>query len=249
VLLIISTAKASTDEIEKEDAKVSYSFKTGVFNKYVSPLSGVVYSDGHVAQTEIGISFPWFDLGIWNNYSLHRGTVEVTGDEIDYTISRSDSIGKVDIEYGVSYYDFNELFHGQKDNAVAYFLELSTSALYDKLLEGNIFGNKITAENYVRIERDVATSGSDFEGGTYFSLGARGILTRSVLNDCRAMVDISINHDGGVYGWDPRWVYTGKWLFEEDINKDWTFCTDLMFVYPNNYHVQTVLGLSLKTEF
>jgi hypothetical protein len=117
VLMVFSaiTVVQATVEVEEAKPAVSVSAEVGVASKYVGDKSGQVYENGPVAQSEIVISIPWFDISVWNNCSLERKAGKTDGDEVDYTISRSDyfSLGEMEIislEYGVSYYDFSKLF-------------------------------------------------------------------------------------------------------------------------------------------
>jgi len=248
-LAAATVAVAQVPVVEtKEVDKVSFLFETGIANKYVGERSGKVYTDNSVIQTDFTVSFPWFDLGIWNSSSFWRQDGKTAGDEIDYTISRKDSIGFVGVEYGASYYDFAKLFSGTEENAVAVFCEGSSPVIMDYLFRKAGYSSAVgQAENYVRIERDIMTPGSETEGGTYLTFGTRGIVDTGSF--VQVGIDTSVTHDDGVYGVDPNWIFVNKLSFNLADDQGWTFSPNFTFVNPLKGETETVFGLSARTEF
>lgn len=226
---------------------ISGSVSLGVQSKYVSPFSGAVFTDGSVMQDEVSVSLPWFDVTVWNSSSLERRAGKTDGDEIDYIVSRSDSffLGKrvdvVSVEYGVSYYDFSKLCSGNKNDAMAYFAEASRRI---KSL-GGIISPDLKIDSYMRFEADVATANSEFEGGTFTTLGIRGEAGKS---DNKGLVDLGFTRDDGAYGLEPDWVLSYKLSFEV-VKVGWTFTPNFMLTAPFHGESQIVFGLSASREF
>lgn len=249
ILTLTGVAQAAFEDVDVQTAPFSTSVEVGIASKYVGERSGQVYTDGPVEQSEVAVSTPWFDVSVWNSVSLDRRSEETDGDEIDYTISRSDSlflgkdIGEVSVEYGVSYYDFAKLCRGNVGNTVAYFGELSRKI---QSLEEIFSGKGVGVDGYVRWEMDIPTAGSDFEGGTYTTLGVHGVVREG--EPISGLTDISLTRDDGVYGLDPDWIFTYK-LSVEIIQGDWTFSPSFTLTTPFHGSSETVFGLSASTEF
>lgn len=229
-----------------DSAPVSASLTLGVQSKYLNPLSGAVYTDGPVMQDEVSVSLPWFDLGVWHSSSLERRAGKTDWDEIDYTLSRSDfiSLGKMEIvsfEYGVSYYDFSKLCSGNKNDAMAYFAEASRRVKSF----GGLISPDLKIDSYIRFEADVATAGSEFEGGTFTTLGLRGEAGR---DDNKGLIDIGFTRDDGAYGAEPDWVLSYKLSFEV-VKLGWTFSPNFTLTAPFHGESQTAFGLSASREF
>jgi hypothetical protein len=252
VAVVFGVCKAKAEvaviDLETNKAEKSFFFETGILNKYVGERSGQVYTDGPVIQSTFSVSVPWFDFTVWNSSSLNRKSEKTTGDEIDYTISRSDEIGFVGVEYGASYYDFANLCSGTKDNAVAFYTELSTAELMEKFyhLLGTEMPGKV--ENYIRCETDISTPGSEVEGGTYLTFGARGTWSQEKSLFDNITMDCCLTHDNGGYGANPGWIFAGK--LSAECNKwGWTFSPQFSFVRPVDGKTEPIFGLSAKTEF
>ena len=233
-------------EMNEVEKTVSFSVETGILNKYIGERSGQTYTDGPVIQSSMSVSVPWFDFTVWNSSSLERGSEKTTGDEIDYTISRSDEIGFVGVECGVSYYDFSKLCSGTENDAFAIYAELSTKALMDEILHAQMPILVGVVENYVRVEADITTPGSEFEGGTFVTFGTRGTFCKEYM--IRAVADVSITRDDGVYGETADWICAGKMSVEAD-QWGWTFVPSLMCTAPFHGEKEMVVGFSVKTEF
>jgi len=248
-LTATTLAMAQVPVVETREAdKVSFSFETGIASKYIGERSGKVYTDNSVLQSELTVSFPWFDLGIWNSSSFWRQDGKADGDEIDYTISRTDSIVFIRVEYGASYYDFAKLFSGTEENAVAIFCEISSHVIMSYIFQRVGYSSAVgKAENYVRIERDIMTPRSETEGGTYLTFGTRGFLDMGSF--VQIGIDTSVTRDDGVYGVDPDWIFVNKLSFNLADHQGWTFSPNFTFANPLKGKAETVFGLSARTEF
>lgn len=248
VLIAVFSGRVWAAEEDNNPPTVSVSAELGVYSKYVGERSGAVFTDGPVEQTEIAVSTPWVDLSIWNSASLERRAGKTDGDEVDYTISRADEVlfgsrvGRFGLEYGISYYDYSQLCHGTKGDAVAYFAEVS-KALTD--IEPSSQG-KISGDLYVRVEADVATAGSESEGGTYVSIGARASNDESL--PVRGTTDFFFTRDDGGYGLDPDWIFTYKLGLDMD---RWglTLSPGFTLIAPFHGSAETVFGLNVSREF
>jgi hypothetical protein len=247
VLVAVFGGRVWAAEEDNNSPTISVAAEVGVHSKYVGERSGAVFTDSPVEQAEIVVSTPWLDLSIWNSAALERRADKTDGDEVDYTISRADEVflgsrvGKLGLEYGVSYYDFSQICHGTRGDATAYFVEASKAlAEFEPSFQG-----KISGDLYTRIETDVTTAGSESEGGTYVSIGARASNDESL--PVRGTTDIFFTRDDGAYGMDPDWIFTYKLGLDID---HWglIFSPGFTITIPFHGSAETVLGLSVSRE-
>lgn len=155
-------------------------------NKYLSFGSGAVLHNDQVIQAGITTSFEnGLYVGLWGSYSPDGESN--LGDEFDFTLGWSGSVGKGwNMNYSIAYFDEPQILEfGAGD------------ILYNKL----VFSRPIDEYNFsVTIRHYQPMSGSGFEGGWLIGTSvSRGF---KLSEKTSIFASIELNHDDGGFGGD-----------------------------------------------
>lgn len=234
----------ATNAAAEEDDKLTLGLSTKVWSKYLF-ISGVVYHDEPVAQTDLFVGLPkGFYADLWWSVGLDGTDASSDfGDEIDYTVGWAGSFGKLDVDLGIAYFDSFELFDTGGDGDVLQpYIELSkTLKLGEK--------HKLTPYTAFQWQQPLKSSMSN---GGYLIGGVSDLFQISPKVSVNSKVGVL--YDTGAYNYDNGLVGFAKLEASWQLTKKFSMqLPSIMATKPistsDERKTQVAFGLGLSIDF
>jgi hypothetical protein len=220
VSLILVTANrsfaAEPELTETNKSLFGVSLTTMAASKYLFVGNGSVIYDKPVVTTEIEVTLPAnFYAGVWLSSGFDARWNNNLGDEIDYNAGWAGSLGPIDIDIGMSYYDSARVFTFGADDC--FNGHLSVSHTFEiKTFEITPF---IGWNNYV------TTRTTEYNGGNVFDLGLG--VSKGLFSDKLTLSgDVRMMYDTGTFGADNGILFGGSF------DASWALTDHLSLIAP-----------------
>lgn len=198
-------------ETEAED-KLTVNLSTKVWSEYLF-TNGAIFHDKPVVQTDLFVGLPkGFYADLWWSAGLDGTDASSDfGDEIDYTLGWAGSLGKLDVDLGITYIDLFELFDSGEDGDVLQpYIELGQTLKLGEKHEFTLY----TVFQWHQPLKDSMSNGG------YLISGAKDLW--QISPKVSVSSEVSVLYDSGAYNYDDGLVGFANFEMSWQITKSFS---------------------------